>query len=380
VALAIIFLFVAGAGCLYLAYAAVICAGFVAETAAESVGWPPVTILKPLRGDEPALFRTLASFCAQNYPAPVQIVFGVQAADDPAVGAVKRLEADFPDCDLCVVVDTAIHGANPKISNLVSMTPAIKHGCVILADSDIEAPKDYLRRVAARLDDPGVGAVTCLYHGVPVGGFWSKLSALAIDTHFLPAVLVGLRLGLAKPCFGSTIALRRSQLDAIGGFAPFVDVLADDYAIGAALRAKGLKIVIPHFLVSHCCAETSLTELWRHELRWVRTIRTVDPWGYAGTTLTHPLAFALLAAAVGAPLQGFALAVLATIVRILLLHVLARGHGLASPSYWLVPLRDIFSFATFAWSFCGRDVTWRGERYRAVGNGVLTASLGSDAS
>ena len=378
--LTIVCLFIAGAGCLYLGYAAVVSAEFVAESAPKSAAWPPLTILKPLRGHEPALSQNLASFCAQNYPASVQIVFGVQAADDQAIDVVKRLEADFPDRDICVVVDTARHGANPKISNLVNMTPAIEHGCVVLADSDIEAPKDYLRRVAAALDKPGVGAVTCLYHGVPVGGLWSKLAALAIDAHFLPAVLVGLRLGMATPCFGSTIALRRSEFDAIGGFAPFADVLADDYAIGAALRAKGLKVVIPNFLVGHCCVETSLAEVWRHELRWARTIRTVDPWGHAGATVTHPFAFALLAAATGAPLQGLTLAVLAAIGRIVLLYVTARRHGLPSPAYWLVPLRDLISFAIFAWSICGQDLTWRGERYRVLGNGVLTTDLRTDAS
>jgi ceramide glucosyltransferase len=376
-ALAIVCLFVAGVGCLYLLYAAVVAAGFVPENAAESTMWPPVTILKPLRGDEPALYRNLASFCAQNYPASVQIVFGVQATDDRAIDVVKRLAADFPERDTCVVVNTAMHGANPKISNLVNMTPVIEHRCVVLADSDIEAPKDYLRRVAAALNEPGVGAVTCLYHGVPVGGFWSKLAALGIDAHFLPAVLVGLRLGMATPCFGSTIALRRSELDAIGGFARFADVLPDDYAIGAALRAKGLKVVIPRFLVGHCCAETSLAEIWRQELRWARTIRTVDPWGYAGVAVTHPFVFALLAAATGAPLQGLTLALLATLGRIALLRVVARRQGLPSPAYWLVPLRDLMSFAIFAWSFWGQDLTWRGERYRVLGNGVLTADLGT---
>jgi ceramide glucosyltransferase len=372
-ALAIVCVFVAGVGCLYLGFAVMVCVGFAGETASKSAPWPPVTILKPLRGDEPALSRNLASFCAQNYPAPVQIVFGVQAADDQAIDVVKRLEADFPDRDIRVVVNTATHGSNPKISNLINMTPAIEHDTVVLADSDIEAPKGYLRRIAAGLDEPGVGAVTCLYHGVPAGGLWSKLAALAIDAHFLPAALVGLRLGMATPCFGSTIALRRREFDAIGGFAPFADVLADDYAIGAALRAKGLKVVIPRFLVGHCCVESSLAEVWRHELRWARTIRTVDPWGHAGAMVTHPFAFALLAAASGAPLQGLTLAFLAAIGRIVLLHVTARGHGLRSPAYWLVPLRDLISFATFAWSFCGQDLTWRGERYHVLENGVLTA-------
>ena len=371
--LAVAFLLVAGAGCLYLGYAAMLSVGFIAEPATTSAVSPPITILKPLRGDETALFGNLASFCTQDYPAPVQIIFGVQTADDKAIDVVKRLEAEFPDRDMRLVVDSATHGSNRKISNLINMTPAIKYDCVVLADSDIEAPEGYLRRLAAALDRPGVGAVTCLYHGVPVAGFWSKLSALAIDAHFLPNVLVGLRSGMATPCFGSTIALRRGELDAIGGFARFSDVLADDYALGAALRAKGLEVAFPRFLVGHSCAETSLAEFWSHEVRWARTIRTVNPWGHLGSAVTHPLAFALLAAATGAPAAGFTLAVLAIACRIVLLHATARCYGLRAPAYWLVPLRDLFSFATFAWSYCGQDLTWRGERYHVLRNGVLTA-------
>jgi ceramide glucosyltransferase len=371
-AIAAVSLALAAAGCVYLACAALIAAGFVPKSAPDPEEWPPVTILKPLRGDEPFLSRNLASFCAQDYPRPVQIVFGVQAADDEAIGVVKRLAAAFPDSDTRLIIDAATHGTNRKISNLINMAPAIRQEFLVLADSDIEAPAGYLRRVAAAFQQ-GVGGVTCLYHGVPAGGFWAKLSALAINAHFLPSVLIGLRLGLATPCFGSTIAFRRADLEAIGGFAAFSDVLADDYAIGAALRAKGLKITVPRFLVGHTCSESSFAEVWRHELRWARTIRTVDPWGYAGSGVTHPFAFALLAVAAGAPVQGLALAILAIACRIVLLHVIVRNHGLLSPAYWLVPLRDLLSFATFVWSFCGYGVTWRGERYRVLRRGDLTA-------
>ena len=199
------------------------------------------------------------------------------------------------------------------------------------------------------------------------------MSALAIDAHFLPNVLVGLRSGLATPCFGSTIAMRRGDLDAIGGFAAFADVLADDYAIGASLRARNLTIAITRFLVGHSCAESSLAEVWRHDLRWARTIRAVDPKGYVGSAVTHPLPFALLAAATGAPAAGLALAVLAIACRIMLLHGIVRSYGLAAPPYWLVPLRDLLSFAVFAWGFCARELTWRGRRYRVRADGVLTA-------
>ncbi|SEC06577.1 ceramide glucosyltransferase [Rhizobiales bacterium GAS191] len=372
-AAAFICLLMASVGCLYLVCATVVAARFASEAPLEPASSPPVTILKPLKGDEPALFENLASFCTQIYPAPVQLVFGVQDAKDDAIPVVQRLKASFPDLDAHLVIDRAVHGTNLKISNLINMMPTARHQCIVLADSDIGVPPDYLSRVTAALEQPGVGGVTCLYHGIAVAGFWSKLSALAIDGHFLPNVLVGLRSGLARPCFGSTIALRRSHLDEIGGFEAFSDCLADDYAIGAALRAEELRVVVPRLLLGHSCAESSLAEMWRHELRWARTIRTVDPSGYAGSLVTHPLAFALLAFASGASAAGPALAILAILGRIVLLQVTARSHGLAPAPYWLVPIRDLLSFAIFVWSFCGRDLTWRGRNYHVRANGTLTA-------
>jgi ceramide glucosyltransferase len=371
-ALALACLAVSAAGCVYLLYAAAVSARFAVEAAAKPALPPPVTLLKPLNCDEPALLRNLATFCAQVYPAPTQLVFGVQSANDKAIAVVDRLKADFPSRDIELVVDPTEHGANLKIANLINMMPKVAHACVVLSDSDISAPKDYLLRVTAALAEPGVGCVTCLYHGIAETGFWSRLSALGINAHYLPNALVGLKSGLATPCFGSTIALRRDHLDAIGGFAAFSDFLADDYAIGAAIREKGLTVAIPRFLVGHSCTEASLTELWRHELRWARTIRSLDPWGHAGSVFTHPLAFALLAAAAGKHLSGVVLALLAVAGRTVLLRVIERTHGLAATPYWLVPLRDLFSCAVFVWSLLGRGVTWRGRRYRMRPDGVMS--------
>jgi ceramide glucosyltransferase len=367
-----VFLLIAAAGCLYL-LCAVAAVGFPNSAPAPTASSPAVTILKPLNGDEPRLFENLASFCAQDYSAPVQILCGVQKPRDPAIAVVARLKASFPGADLQLVVDQTAHGANLKIANLINMARHARHDCIVLADSDIGVEPRYLEQVTAALAAPRVGAVTCLYHGVAAAGFWSRLSALAIDAHFLPNALVGLRTGLAKPCFGSTIALTRERLAEIGGFEAFADRLADDYAIGEAVRARGLRVEAPHMLVAHSCSESSLFDLWRHELRWARTIRSVDPLGYAGSLVTHPLAWALIALATGAPVFGAAAAALAIASRMALLRAVTRNFGLAAPPYWLAPVRDLLSFAVFVWSFCGRDLTWRGRSCRILANGRLTA-------
>jgi ceramide glucosyltransferase len=361
-------------GCGYLIAAAILVGRTVRARpapAASPTQNPDVTILKPLAGDEPGLYDNLASLCAQDYPGRVQIICGVDDPADGAVAVVERLQKAHPACDLALVIETKAHGSNRKVGNLINMAPRIAHDVVVIADSDIRVAPDYLARVVAALPAPGVGAVTCLYYGAPIGAFWPRLSALAINAHFLPSVIVGLALSRARPCLGSTIALRRAALDAIGGFTPFADRLADDYAIGEALRAHGFAIAFPPFAVAHMCTDTSLHELWQHELRWARTICSIDPAGYAGSLVAHPLAWALIAVLIVAPLASsamlwpaVAIAIAAIVCRVALLRRTAHAYALSPQPYWLLPVRDLLSFAVFVASFLGRDVIWRGSRYR----------------
>jgi ceramide glucosyltransferase len=337
-----------------------------------------VTILKPLYGDDAGLFDNLMSFAEQHYAGAVQIVCGVADAHDPAVAVVERLRGSRETRNLELIVDTTLHGTNRKVSNLINMAPCIQHEIVVLSDSDIRVDPDYLARVIAALQQPRVGAVTCLYHGVAASGPWSQLGALFINAHFLPSVVLGLASGLAQPCFGSTIALRGKTLDAIGGFTAFADRLDDDYAIGAAVRERGEVVAIPPFTVAHHCSEPSLRELWRHELRWARTIRNIAPLGHAGSVVMHPLAWAVIALALtpwsGLLLPAVATTVTAILCRAVLLHAVARGFGLPPQPYWLVPIRDLFSFAVFVASFLGRDVSWKGHRYRLLSGKIAGVS------
>ena len=371
-------------GCGYLIAATVLVGRFARDAApTRPLLTPGVSVLKPLHGAEPGLVDNLASFCVQDYPGPVQIVLGVQDANDAAVAVVERLRSVQTARDIDLVVDAKVHGSNRKVCNLVNMAPRIRHDVVIIADSDMRVDAGYLSRVIAALERPGIDAVTCLYVGVAVTGIWARLSVLAINAHFLPSVVLGLALGRARPCFGSTLALRGTTLDAIGGFEPFVDRLDDDYAVGEALRAHGYRITIPPFALAHMCAPTSAGELWRQELRWGRTIRSIDPAGYAGSIVAHPLPLALIAIALGAgstallPAAGIAAAAIAC--RMVLLRQVERAYDLPPQPYWLVPARDLLSFILFVVSFFGRDVSWKGHRYRMVAGGSWVSDRGSHA-
>jgi ceramide glucosyltransferase len=368
----LIFTFAAITACAYALFGAALLRQFGRKTPIAASSRPGLTLLKPLCGAEPQLEANLVSFCNQDYGGPVQLVLGVQDPADPAHAVAKRLKELFPKCDIELVIDSRQHGANRKISNLINILARARHEIVVLSDSDIRVEPQYLQRMISVLLAPGVGIATCLYYGFSLGGLWSQLSAAAINEHFLPSALVGLKLGLAHPCSGATIALRAETLRRIGGFEAFADHLADDYAMGEAVREFGLKVAVAPILVGHSCAEISFGEFMRHELRWARTLRLLAPWGYAGLVLTHALPLALIAAALGGfGATGWTIIALALACRLSIpiqLKALSRG---GNALLWLSPIRDLLSFAVFLASYVPGPLSWRGSRYVLRSDGTL---------
>jgi ceramide glucosyltransferase len=367
---------VAAVGAGYTLLAAWLVGRFMRPEANPAAPAPNVTILKPLHQCEPDLARNLESFFTQDYPGAVQIVFGVHDENDPALKVVQALQAKYPRADTAVIADAALYGANAKVSNLINMLPRARHDTLILSDSDIAVDSHWLIQVTAALSRPGVGIVTCLYTGEPARDghkLWSGLAAMGTSYTFLPNAVVGTSLGLATPCFGSTIALRRETLDEVGGFAAFADQLADDYEIGRAVRAKGYTLAIPAMGVGHTAAENTARDFFRHELRWSRTIRLVDPVGHLGSIVTHGFAFALM----GAAALGFdpvSLAILAAALgsRLFLKWRIDGLFGTYAGPLWLVPVRDLLSFVLFLASLRGETVHWRGTHFAVEPSGAIS--------
>jgi ceramide glucosyltransferase len=356
-------------GCILTLVESAFVLGFGGSRRHGTAAPPPVTILKPLHGAEPDLAARLKAFCRQDYDAPVQVVCGAQDQAAPAVAEARKLQAEMGD-SLELVIDPRVHGFNRKISNLINMLPHASHDTLALSDSDIVVGSGYLRTIVALMARPRVGAVTCLYHGIGGKGVWARLSALAINSQFLPQAITAISLRLTKPCFGATVALRRSMLDRIGGFGAFADVLADDYAMGLAVRSAGYEVVTAPFVVGHRCFEGSLRQLLLHELRVARTIKSIDPIGYAGTIITHPWPLALIGMLSGSTAAVLlALAVLAS--RVTLCRCVERRFGLPRQDYWLIPIHDIIAFSVYVVSFFGATVHWRGSDYRVTADGTL---------
>jgi ceramide glucosyltransferase len=358
-------------GCLLMLLEAALVLAFRGEKAADGAAQPPVTILKPLHGSEPGLEARLAAFCQQEYDGRVQILCGVRDAAAPSIEAVRATQRQYPEASIELYVDPRLHGSNRKVSNLINMMPRVRHDTIVLSDSDIVVGPDYLRNVTALLASPRTGAVTCLYHGIGDAGLWSRLSAMAINANFLPQAITAITLKLSKPCFGATVALERSTLERIGGFGSFADDLADDYAIGMAVRAAGDEVATASFLVGHCCFEDSLRQFVRHQIRIARTIKSIDPIGHAGSIITHPWPLALLGMLSGSTAAAL-VAVAALAARVALCRCVERRFGLPHENPWLIPLQDIIAFGVYVASFFGATVHWRGAEYRVASDGTLS--------
>ncbi len=332
--------------------------------------WPPVTVLKPVCGDEPGLEAALLSFCTQDYP-DIQIIIGAQDRNDPALDVARRLQGHFPAL-IDIVVDPALHGPNRKISNLMNMLPAARHQTLVFGDSDLHVRPDYLRQVVSTLLTPGTGLVTAICGGEAVQrGIAGQLGAMHISHSFLPGALLGASVG-RQDCLGTTMAIRRHTLEQAGGLAALVPHLADDNLLGRLVRQLGLAVRIAPTMPVVTVQESSLRAIWLHELRWARTIRTVAPVAHGLSVVQFPLVWALLAVVVSAGgrlevgvfLTVWALrAAVADIIDLSLRRRRARRAVRSRAA--LLPLRDVLSVLEIAASFLGDAVIWRGHTLQA---------------
>jgi len=340
-------------------------------------GLPPVSILKPLKGTDPEIYASLRSHCVLNYPQ-YEILFGVTHWDDPAIPVVERLIAEFPDRAIRLVRCDKELGANGKVRSLVQLAAVATHDFFLVNDSDIRVEPGYLRQVVTELQAPEIGLVTCLYRGVAADTLASGLESMSISTDFMAGVLAarqiesGLRFGL-----GSTLAFRRRELQAIGGFEAIVDYLADDYELGSRIAARSLKVKLSESVVETYLPAYNMAGFFSHQLRWARTIRASRAGGYAGLLFTFTLPWAVLTfiLARGAS-WAWGLLVAALAVRVAMALVTSQlvlcDRGFLR-WFWLLPFRDFLAVVVWLGGLVGRKIVWRGKAFD-VKNGKLTRS------
>ena len=335
------------------------------NTDATATSFPPITILKPLKGYDSETESSLRTWLEQDYPAPIQILFGVACEADSAVKLVReKLKQNAIICPESV-------GPNAKVSTLAQLEPLIQHDLVIISDADVAVPKDFLRRVAAVFQSERPDLASCLYRFTGAANLPTRLESFIVNSDFWTQVLQSTALKPMNFALGAAMIITRPALTQIGGFHPLADYLADDYQLGN--RVKG-KVSLCPIVVDCRLAPMTWREMFAHQIRWARTIRVCQPLPFFFSLLSIPSLWIIAWAAASA---AWAPAAIALGLRSLLGAILERKltRQFHASSLILAPITDILRAFFWLLAFTGNRIYWAGKRLRVSRGGQLLPLL-----
>ncbi len=333
---------------------------------------PPLTVLKPLHGLEPGLADNIESFCRQDYPQ-YQLVLSVQHSNDPAIPLLRSFERDYPDL-VTVVIKDRPPTLNGKVQNLIDAVPAARHDYLVISDSDVRAPRDYLMKIVQPLADSHVGYACTLYRAVDATRWYDKLELLGMNLDFVPGVLFAYWSKAAPFCLGATVAFRRVDLEAVGGMTALADYLVEDQELGRRITATGKTMRLVPMTVDLIARFDSFAAWWTHQVYWDQNTKAANPTGFALTVLVRAVPFALLyVLATGASLTSLAVFMVAMTIRCGTAATIARliddREGLKA--LWLLPLRDVFGLGSWLAAMVKRRFHWRGHEFELTAGGRI---------
>ena len=339
---------------------------------------PAITLLKPLKGGDATTVESLQSWFNQHYTGQIQILFGVADAGDPVCKIVRELIKKNPGHDAQLVICAESPGANGKVSTLIQLERLVKHPLILVSDADVRVPPDFLANVVAALRDPKTGLVNCFYRLANPVTTAMRCEAIAINADFWSQVLQSTNLKPLNFALGAAMLTRRKLLEEIGGFAALVNCLADDYQLGHRIAQRGHRIALCPVVVECWDAPMNWRDVWKHQLRWARTIRVCQPVPYFFSILSNatlwPLLWLLASPALSKTLYAPLVALALLLMRIIIAQSLQRrfspAHDNLAPP-WLVPVKDLLQAAVWLGAFLGNTVEWRGQKMHLRRDGTL---------
>ncbi len=345
--------------------------------APEPAAWPPVTLIKLVCGWERGLAEALRSACLQDYP-DYQVVFSVHGDNDPALPLLREIQAEFGPERVSVVAGCVRVGTNGKINNLAGALPHARHEILVLSDSDVCLPPQYLKAMVAALLAPGVGYASSLYRAAGARTVAERLMLLTWNADFLPSAVFAYETGASNFCLGASVAVRSATLARIGGPAAVADYLVEDYEMGRRIAGLGLRHALVPFVVEITVDVPAFASWWRRQVQWDQKTRAARPWAFFATVVIRSVPFALLflllrrADAVGMAAFTAAVAVRWATAAVWLRWALNDREGLRS-WHWL-PLRDVLGLVSWAAAQLRRNTVWRGENFVLTRDGRLQST------
>lgn len=347
---------------------------------------PPVSVLKPVHGSEPNLRENLESFFLQDYPN-FELIFCARSEDDAALQIARQLSEKYPVLKVRFVTSGEPPWTNAKLYSLEMMWKQAAHDLLVISDSDVRVSPDYLREIIKPFANPSVGMTTCIFRGLPAGGFWTDLEALGYSVEMTSGVVVADMLEGMKFALGPTMVVRRQCVQALNGFGFMDDYCADDYILGNRVAESGMEVVLSHHSIDHMVFHHSFLSSMRHQVRWMRSTRFSRPKGHLGTVLTYAMPFGVLGLiagfASGYTKLGITLVAAAFLNRVtqsvLAGYVVAEDRK-ALALAWLYPVRDLLGAFLWIGSYLSAKIDWRGEEYRLTTNGKMLRAQPPKAS
>jgi ceramide glucosyltransferase len=338
---------------------------------------PPVSVLKPLHGDEPDLEQNLSTFFEQDYP-DYEILFCARHESDAGLAVARRVAAKYPHISARILTCGEPPWPNARTYSLEIMRRAARHPILVTSDSDVKVGPGYLAAVVQPLQDEHVGLVTCLYRGVTRHGLWAQLEAMGMSIEMTSGVLVAEMLEGMQFALGPTMVMRQATVEKIGGFAKVAQYYADDFVLGNWTAGAGEKVVLSSYVIEHHVLNASLRGSIAHQMGWAMSTRLSRPMGHVGSVLTYSVPFGLLGLAVFSAMHQlalglalFSIAVLGRMLLCILVSLLVVKDAVAARRAWLYPLRDFTGFGFWGASFFRTRLRYRGDAYELLPEGKL---------
>ncbi len=335
---------------------------------------PSVTLLKSLKGADDSTEKCLRSWFQQDYAGEVQILFGVASADDPACAIVRKLIEEFPKREAQLVVCPNLIGPNAKVSKLAELEKLARHGIFVVSDADVCVPPDFLVNAVTPLADSKVGLVNCFYRLANPTTLAMQWEAIAINADFWSQVLQSQTLKPLDFALGAVMLTHREHVTEIGGFKSLADCLADDYQLGNRIAKNGHRIVLCPVVVECWDPPMTWSAVWKHQLRWARTIRVCQPVPYFFSILSNPTLWPLLWLLPSLGTERFEWFLGIYIFRVVLAASLKKrltGSWADHTWIWLVGVKDLLQAAIWLCAFAGNKIEWRGQTFTLRRDGTL---------
>jgi ceramide glucosyltransferase len=350
--------------------------------------YPPISILKPLRGLGGNLFENLESFCIQDYPH-YEIIFSLQDRNDPAYKVALEIKEKYPDRDITVLVKRCEAGLNPKVNNLLPAYEIARFEFILMSDSDIFVDKDFLKEIVTFMEDPQVGLVSNIQRGVGGRGVGCIFDNIYLNSFNIGGLCFLDKFFREPWTLGSSMLMRKTDMESIGGLTAVKDFLSEDLILRNKMKKMGKKIILSSYLINKVNEDRGFREYLNRLIRWSQLRWRIGGVRYFSELFTNSVFMAYLPIFILAPSKltiSFAMTVSSLkIIGNIYLDSLIREERAArtlsreprimqfSPLWYLLsPLNDIIMGIIWFVPLFYNTVMWRGNSCRIGKDSALS--------